>query len=150
MEIILKKEVPNLGFKDDLLEVKNGYARNYLIPKGLAILATESEKKILSENLKQKSFKEEKIVSDLNKIAEDIQKLNLKIYAKVTDNSNKLFGSVTSLNLSETLDDLGHKLDKKYISIIGGTIKSIGKYSAKIRLHREVKFNINFEVLKEK
>ena len=138
MEIILKKEVPNLGFKDDLLEVKNGYARNYLIPKGLAILATESEKKILSENLKQKSFKEEKIVTDLNKIAEDIQKLDIKIYAKVTDNSNKLFGSVSSLNLSETLDDLGHKLDKKYISIIGGTIKSIGKYSAKIRLHREV------------
>ena len=114
-----------MGFKDDLLEVKNGYARNYLIPKGLAILATESEKKILSENLKQKSFKEEKIVTDLNKIAEDIQKLDIKIYAKVTDNSNKLFGSVSSLNLSETLDDLGHKLDKKYISIIGGTIKSV-------------------------
>lgn len=148
MEIILKKDVDNLGFKDDIVTVKNGYGRNYLIPKGLAVLATPSEKKVLAENLKQKAFKEKHIVEEAEKVAKAIKALELKILAKVGA-GDKLFGSVSSSDVAEELGKLGHTVDKKFINIPGGTIKRAGKYEASIRLHRDVVVSFPFEVVAE-
>jgi len=149
MELILKQDVANLGFKDDLVSVKNGYGRNYLIPHGYAVLATSSAKKVLAENLKQRAFREESIIKGANKIAEAIKGLELKITAK-TGEGNKLFGSVSNANLAEALATEGHELEKKFITIAGGLIKRLGKYDAKIRLHRDVVVDLSFEVVEEK
>jgi large subunit ribosomal protein L9 len=149
MELILKKDVENLGFKDDLVKVKNGYGRNYLIPKGFAVLATVSAKKVLAETLKQRAFKEAKLIKDANKVAEAISALEIKIAAKA-GTGDKLFGSVNNANLAEALETAGHSIDKKYINVIGGTIKRLGKSQAKIRLHREVIVNLDFDVVAEK
>jgi len=149
MELILKKDVENLGFKDDLIKVKNGYGRNYLIPKGYAVLATESAKKVLAETLKQRAFKEAKLIKDANKVAEALATLEIKITAKA-GTGDKLFGSVNNANLAEALEAAGHKIDKKFISVSGGSIKRLGKCQAKIRLHREVIVDFNFEVVAEK
>jgi len=149
MELILKQDVANLGFKDDLVSVKNGYGRNYLIPHGYAVLATSSAKKGLAENLKQRAFREESIIKGANKIAEAIKGLELKITAK-TGEGNKLFGSVSNANLAEALATEGHELEKKFITIAGGLIKRLGKYDAKIRLHRDVVVDLSFEVVEEK
>ncbi|WP_340076581.1 50S ribosomal protein L9 [Leptobacterium sp. I13] len=148
MELILKKDVENLGFKDDVVVVKNGYGRNYLIPQGFAILATPSAKKVLAENLKQRAYKEKKIIEDAQKIADALTKLEVKILAKTAD-SDKLFGSVNNANLADTLEKEGHTIDKKYISITGGTVKRAGKYNATIRLHREVVVELPFDVVAE-
>ncbi|NOY48225.1 MAG: 50S ribosomal protein L9 [Chlorobi bacterium] len=149
MELILKKDVENLGFKDDLIKVKNGYGRNYLIPKGFAILATVSAKKVLAETLKQRAFKEAKLIKDANKIAEALGALEIKIAAKA-GTGTKLFGSINNANLAEALETAGQSIDKKYISVLGGTIKRLGKSQAKIRLHREVIIDLDFEVVAEK
>lgn len=149
MELILKEDVQNLGFKDDMVTVKNGYGRNYLIPQGLAQLATPSAKKVLAENLKQRAHKEKKIVSEANKIAEAIKALELKIGAKAGV-GDKLFGSITNIDLAEALGKEGHEIDKKFISIQGGTVKRTGPYNAQIRLHREVIVDFPFEVVAEK
>ncbi|MFK5891561.1 MAG: 50S ribosomal protein L9 [Flavobacteriaceae bacterium] len=149
MELILKKDVENLGFKDDLIKVKNGYGRNYLIPKGFAILATVSAKKVLAETLKQRAFKEAKLIKDANKIAEALGALEIKIAAKA-GTGTKLFGSINNANLAEALETAGQSVDKKYISVLGGTIKRLGKSQAKIRLHREVIVDLDFEVVSEK
>lgn len=149
MEIILKEDIQNLGFKDDLVKVKNGYGRNYLIPQGLGILATSSAKKILAENLKQQAHKEKKIVDGANKIAEAIKQLDIKIPAK-TGSGDKLFGSISNIDLADELHKAGHEIDKKYISMPGGTIKKIGSYSAQIRLHRDVVAELNFDVIADK
>jgi len=149
MELILKQDVANLGFKDDLVSVKNGYGRNYLIPHGYAVLATSSAKKVLAENLKQRAYREESIINDANKIAEAIKGLELKIAAK-TGEGNKLFGSISNANLAEALAVEGHELEKKFITIAGGLIKRLGKYDAKIRLHRDVVVDLSFEVIEEK
>jgi len=149
MELILKQDVANLGFKDDLVSVKNGYGRNYLIPHGYAVLATSSAKKVLAENLKQRAYREESIIKDANKIAEAIKGLELKIAAK-TGEGNKLFGSISNANLAEALAVEGHELEKKFITIAGGLIKRLGKYDAKIRLHRDVVVDLSFEVIEEK
>lgn len=146
MEIILKKDVENLGFKDDIVQVKPGYARNYLIPKGMAILATESAKKILAENLRQKAHKEAKIIDDARKLAESMQAVEIKIPVNV-GKGNKLFGSVSNADVSAHLSSMGFHVDKKYIYIPGTVIKNVGKYTAKIRLHRNVQFDLNFEVI---
>ncbi len=146
MELILKQDVENLGFKDDVVTVKNGYGRNFLIPQGQAILATASAKKVLAENLKQRAFKEQKIVDDANKVAEAIKALEIKIAAKV-GSGDKLFGSVNNINISEALEKEGQEIDKKYITVAGGSIKRLGKYTAAIRLHREVSVDLNFEVV---
>lgn len=148
MEIILKKDVDNLGFKDDIVVVKNGYGRNYLIPQGLAVLATPSAKKVLAENLKQKAFKEKHIVEEAEKVAKALKALELKITAKV-GSGDKLFGSVGSANIAEELEKAGHSIDKKFISVPGGSIKRAGKYEASIRLHRDVIVNFAFEVVGE-
>ncbi|MFC5195744.1 MULTISPECIES: 50S ribosomal protein L9 [Bizionia] len=150
MELILKQDVENLGFKDDVVTVKNGYGRNYLIPHGQAILATASAKKVLAENLKQRAFKDKKIIDDATKIAEAIKSLEIKITAKATEGASagdKLFGSITKADLVEAFEKEGHTIDKKFITITGGSIKRLGQYDAVIRLHREVTVELPFEVI---
>lgn len=148
MELILKKDVENLGFKDDIVAVKNGYGRNYLIPQGLAIMATPSARKVLAENLKQRAFKEQKIVDEATKIANGIKKLDIKITAKA-GSGDKLFGSVNNANLAEVFEKEGFQIDRKYISVSGGNIKRTGKYEATVRLHRDVIVELPFEVVAE-
>jgi len=145
MEIILLKDVENLGFIDDIVSVKNGYGRNYLIPQGYAVLATPSAKKVLAEKLKQRAFKEKHVVEEAQKLAEKLKALQVKIPAKV-GLGDKLFGSINNQNLAEVLAKEGFDIDKKYINVIGGNIKRIGKYNAKIRLHRDVIVDLDFEV----
>ena len=148
MEIILKQDVHNLGFKDDVVTVKNGYGRNYLIPQGFAILATPSAKKVLAENLKQKAFKEQHIIDEAKKTAKALLALAVKIVAKV-GTGDKLFGSINNGDVAQELAKAGHDIDKKFISIAGNTIKRTGKYNAAIRLHREVIIDFPFEVVAE-
>ena len=149
MEIILSQDVANLGFKDDIVSVKNGYGRNYLIPKGYGKLATDSAKKVLAENIKQRAFKEQKIVADANKIAEAIKGLDMKLSAKVAEGGHKLFGSVTTIDLAAAFDKAGQSIEKKFISITGGSVKALGKYTASVRLHRDVVVDVTFEVVAE-
>ncbi|WP_281540411.1 50S ribosomal protein L9 [Maribacter aestuarii] len=148
MELILKKDVENLGFKDDVVNVKNGYGRNYLIPNGLAAMATASAKKVLAENLKQRAHKEKKIVDAANKTADALKALEMKITAK-TGAGDKLFGSVTTIDLAAALEKEGHSIDKKFINIQGGSVKRTGPYNAQIRLHRDVVVDFPFEVIAE-
>jgi len=122
MEVILKKDVENLGFADDILTVKNGYARNFLIPQGHAVLATSSAKKVLAETLKQRAFKEEKIVKDAKAVASKLEGLEIKLAAKVGE-GDKLFGSVSNADLAEALEKEGISLERKYITVPGGNIK---------------------------
>ena len=146
MELILRQDVDGLGFKDDIVTVKNGFGRNYLIPQRSAILATISAKKVLAENLKQRAFKEKKIVDDANKLAEAILALEIKIAAKV-GTGDKVFGSVNNINVAEAIEKEDISIDKKFINVIGGNIKRLGKYNAIIRLHREVTVDLPFEVI---
>ena len=147
MELILKNDVPNLGFKDDLVSVKNGYGRNYLIPQGLAILATPSSKKVLAENIKQREYKEKKAVDEANKLVKKLSKLELKIGAK-SGTGGKLFGSISNSDLNSELSNLGYDFDKKIIKIMGGSVKRLGTYVATLRLHRNVIHELSFEVIK--
>ncbi len=148
MELILRKDVENLGFADDLVNVKNGYGRNFLIPQGQAVLATPSAKKVLAETLKQRAFKEKKVIDAANKEAEKLNGLEIKIVAK-TGEGDKLFGSVTNADLAEALEKEGVSIEKKYINIAGGAIKRTGPYDATIRFHRDVVNTFTFDVVAE-
>jgi len=148
MEVILKQDVENLGFKDDIVAVKNGYGRNFLIPQGQAVLATGSAKKVLAENLKQRAFKEAKVVEEATKVAEAIKGLEIKITAKVGEGT-KLFGSVSNIDVAEAIAKAGVEIEKKYIKVTGGLIKRTGKYNASVRLHRSVVSEISFEIVAE-
>jgi large subunit ribosomal protein L9 len=148
MEIILKQDISNLGFKDDLIIVKNGYGRNYLIPQGFAVLATDSAKKIHAENLKQRAHKEEKIKKEASELAAKIQTLSLKVGAKVSS-TGKIFGSVNTIQLSDALAKEGVDIDRKKIVLKVDTIKEVGEYTAIAKLHREVSAEIKFEVVAE-
>lgn len=148
MELILKKDVENLGFKDDVVNVKNGYGRNYLIPQGFAALATPSAKKVLDETLKQRAYKEQKNIEEAKKQAAKVKDLDLKLTAKA-GSGDKMFGSISDADLSEALAKEGIELDKKYINIAGGNIKRLGQYEATLRFHREVITTITFEVVGE-
>ena len=148
MELILKQDVENLGFKDDIVTVKNGYGRNFLIPQGHAILATASAKKVLAETLKQRAYKEKSIIEEAEKAAEVLTNLEIKITAKAGE-GDKLFGSVNNANLAEALEKEGVTLDKKFISIAGGLIKRTGQYEATLRFHRDVIRTLKFDVLPE-
>lgn len=148
MELILKQDVENVGFKDDVVTVKNGYGRNFLIPQGVAILATSSAKKVLAENVKQRAFKEAKIIEDATKVANAIKELEIKISSKV-GTGDKLFGSVNNANVAEAITKSGTEIDKKFIKVIGGSVKRLGKYNASVRLHRAVIVDIVFEVVAE-
>jgi large subunit ribosomal protein L9 len=148
MEIILKQDIQNLGYKDDIISVKNGYARNYLIPKGLAINATTGAKKVHQEILKQRAHKEEKVKKEAQTIAESLKSVSLTIGAK-TSSKGKIFGSVNTIQLSEALKEKGFEIDRKNITIKEDLIKEIGKYTAKIRLHKEVHIEVPFEIIAE-
>ena len=148
MELILKQDVENLGFKDDIVTVKSGYGRNFLIPQGHAVMATASAKKVLAETLKQRAFKEKSIIEAAQKTANALAELEVKISSKVGA-GDKLFGSVNNIYLAAALQNEGHDIDKKYINVIGGNVKRLGKYNAVIRLHREVTVDFPFEVVAE-
>ena len=148
MELILKKDVENLGFADDLVNMKNGYGRNFLIPRGHAILATPSAKKVLAETLKQRAFKEKKVINDAQVEADKLNGLEIKITAK-TGEGDKLFGSVTNGDLAEALEKEGVSIEKKFISVAGGSIKRTGQYEATIRFHRDVISSFIFDVIAE-
>ena len=146
MELILKQDVQNLGFKDDVVTVKNGYGRNFLIPQGVAILATSSAKKVLAENLKQKAHKEAKVVADAKATAEAIKALEIKITAKA--GGEKLFGSITNIDIAEALAKGGQQVERKFIT--SGIVKRTGKYTASVRLHRDVIVELDYEIVAEK
>jgi large subunit ribosomal protein L9 len=148
MEIILKQDIQNLGYKDDIVKVKDGYAQNYLIPKGLAINATASNKKVHQEILKQRAHKEEKIKQEALSIADKLKSVSLTIGAK-TSSKGKIFGSVNTIQLSEALKEKGFEIDRKIITIKEDLIKEVGKYTAKVRLHKEVQIEIPFEIVAE-
>ena len=147
MKVVLIQNVENLGKIGDSINVKNGYARNFLIPKGKAVIATDSAVKVLEEKLRQQSGKEEKVVADANSIAEVISNLDIKVKAKVAEDGQKLFGSVTTVQFTDALETMGHEIDKRFVKL--STIKEIGKYEAEVRLHRNVSVTIPFEVVAE-
>lgn len=148
MEIILLQDVPKLGQKDDLVKVKNGYGNNFLIPKGLAIAASGSAKKIHAENLRQRAHKEEKIKIEAKSIADKLAGLKIVVGAK-TSTSGKIFGSVNTIQIAESLKEKGFDIDRKNITLPEDQIKEVGTYKAVIKLHREVKVEIEFEIIAE-
>ncbi|MDT0686506.1 50S ribosomal protein L9 [Autumnicola psychrophila] len=148
MELILKKDVDKLGFKDDVVNVKNGYGRNFLIPQGYAELATPSTRKVLAETLKQRAYKEQKNIDEAKAQAEKLNNIEIKLTAK-SGAGDKLFGSITDADLAEALSKEGVSIDRKYISIAGGNIKRLGQYEATLRFHREVISNFTFDVVGE-
>jgi len=149
MEVILKQDVANVGYKDDIVTVKNGFGRNYLIPQGLAILATGTNKKVIAENKKQKSYKDDKIRNEAMTVAKALETINLKIGAKA-GTSGKIFGSVNAIQIAQALkEQFNFDLDRKNIEVDGESIKELGNYKAKIKLHKEVSVEIDFEVFAE-
>ncbi len=148
MEIILLQDVARLGSKDDLIAVKSGYGRNFLIPQKLAIIATESAKKVLAENTKQRAHKEAKLKDLSLSVAERLKTLQLVIGAK-TSSTGKIFGSVNTIMLAEAINSKGFEIDRKQISIAEDSVKEVGNYTAKIKLHKEVIIELGFEVVSE-
>ena len=146
MKIILKEDVSGLGYKDDVVEVKSGYGRNYLIPFGKAVIATPSALKVLAENQRQRAHKLAKIKADAEALATAIADVKLTIGAK-TSATGTIFGSVNSLQIAEALEKLGHNVDRKLIDI--EPVKEVGEYTATIRLHKEVTAQVAFEVVAE-
>lgn len=147
MKVILKEDITNLGYKDDVVEVKSGYGRNYLIPQRLAVIASPSALKVLAENLKQRAHKIAQIKADAEAIAESLKDVSLTISAK-TSPTGTIFGSVTNIQIAEALEKLGHNIDRKII-FIKDNVKEVGKYTATVKLHKEVSVEIPFEVIPE-
>jgi len=148
MEVILKKNVDGLGEVDDLIAVKNGFGRNYLIPQGVAILATDSTKKVREENLRQRAHKIQKVKDEAQKAAKKLEDAVVKVGAKVGENG-KIFGSVTNLQLADALQKLGFEVERKNIQIINEPIKEIGTFDAKVKLYKDIVSEIKFEVVGE-
>ena len=146
MEIILLTDIANLGHKDDIVDVKQGYGRNYLIPQGYAILATPSARKVVAENLRQRAHKEAKLRAEAEELAAKLAEVKLTVGAK-TSSTGKIFGSVNSIMISESLKEKGFDIDRK--KIVLKDVKEIGTYTALIKLHREVKVDVEFEVVSE-
>lgn len=147
MQVILKEDVLNLGYKDDIVTVKDGYGRNYLIPQQKAVIASESAKKVLAENLRQRAHKLEKIKADAQELAAKIDGLALTIGAK-TSSTGTIFGSVSNIQVADALSKQGFEVDRKLI-IIKDTVKEVGLYKATIKLHKEVSAEISFDVVSE-
>ena len=147
MKIILKEDIPSLGYKDDVVEVKSGYGRNYLIPTGKAVIANESALKVLAENQEQRAHKLAKIKADAEALAESMKDVTLTIGAK-TSSTGTIFGSVNNIQIAEALEKLGFNVDRKLI-VIKETIKEVGSYKALLKLHKEVSLEIPFEVVAE-
>ncbi|MCZ2277139.1 MAG: 50S ribosomal protein L9 [Bacteroidia bacterium] len=145
MQVILKQDIKKLGYTDDVVIVKNGYAMNYLIPKGMAVAATTSNLKVHNENVRQRAHKMKKIEDDASQLASMIENVTLIVPMKVGE-KGKLYGSVTTQNLADVLKKMGHKIDKKQIHLPQEHIRQLGSYVAEIVLHRNVKVNVNFEV----
>ncbi|HAW59410.1 MAG TPA: 50S ribosomal protein L9 [Bacteroidales bacterium] len=149
MEVILIQDVPKLGYTDEIVNVKNGYALNYLIPKGYAIMATPSNRKVLAENLKQKAFKQERVKNEALELAKKLDGLLIRVGAKASS-SGKIYGSVNALQIAEVLKNQHSiEVDRKRIFIDGDSIKELGTYTATINLQKEVKATIQFEVFAE-
>jgi len=149
MEVILKQDVPSLGYTNEKVNVKPGYARNFLIPQGMAILATGTNKKILAENLKQKAFKADRVRNEAEELAKGLKDITVKIGAKAAE-SGKIFGSVNAIQIAQALkDQFKFDIDRKKIHVDGEHIKELGTYKARIILHKEVQLDINFEVFGE-
>lgn len=146
MKIILKEDIANLGYKDDVVEVKNGYGRNYLIPTGKAVIASESALKVLAENQRQRAHKLERIKAEAEAAAAALEGVKLTIGAK-TSSTGTIFGSVNAIQIAEALEKLGHNIDRKVISL--EAVKEVGNYTATIRLHRDVTVEVPFEVVAE-
>ena len=147
MDIILQENVEKLGFKNEIVSVKNGYGRNFLIPKGLGILATESAVKVLNENLKQQAKKEETEITKATKIADALPKLEIILKGKVADGGTKLFGSIKTTQFTDALQALGHTIDASFVKL--PKVKELGKYEAEVRLHRMVSVNVAYTVIAE-
>lgn len=147
MKIILKEDVPTLGYKDDVVTVKDGYGRNYLIPQGKAVVATESALKVLTENLKQRAHKLAQLKKDAEAQAAKLQGISLTIGAKVSS-TGKIFGSVGAIQVAEALEKAGFEVDRKII-VIKDAVKEVGNYAAILKLHREVSVDVPFEVVAE-
>ena len=148
MDSILKQDIPNLGHKDEIITVKDGYARNYLIPKGMAVNATASVKKMHEEILRQRAHKEEQIRLEAESLAEKMKDIKLSIGAK-TSTKGKIFGSVNTIQLAEALKEEGFEVDRKNITIKEELIKEVGSYTATVKLHKEVQVEIPFEIFAE-
>ncbi|MBO7554158.1 MAG: 50S ribosomal protein L9 [Bacteroidaceae bacterium] len=146
MQVILKEDVANLGYKDDIVNVKPGYGRNYLIPTGKAVIATESAKKVLAENLRQRAHKLEKIKNDASALAEKLKDVALVISTKVSP-TGSIYGSVSNIQIADELAKLGFEIDRKSINV--EDVKAVGNYVAKVKLHKEVSAEIPFEVVAE-
>ena len=147
MEIILKEDIVNLGYKNDIVTVKSGYGRNYLIPTGKAVIASPAAKKMLAEELKQRAHKLEKIKKDAEELAAKLEGVSLKIATKVSS-TGTIFGSVGNIQIAEELAKLGHKIDRKII-LVNDAVKEVGNYKAIVKLHKEVSVEIPFEVVAE-
>lgn len=147
MQVILKEDVVNLGYKDDIVTVKDGYGRNYLLPQKKAVIATESAKKMLAENLKQRAHKLEKIKKDAEELASKLKDVSLIIGTK-TSSTGTIFGSVGNIQIAEALEKLGFNIDRKVI-LLREAIKEVGQYKATVKLHKEVLVEIPFEVISE-
>lgn len=146
MLVILKEDIANLGFKDEIVEVKPGYGRNFLIPRGLAVIASESAQKVLAENQRQRAHKLAKIKADAEAVAAKMDGVKLTIVAK-TSSTGTIFGSVTNIQIAEELEKLGFELNRKMIHV--ASIKEIGNYVAKVRLHKDVTVEVPFTVESE-
>jgi large subunit ribosomal protein L9 len=148
MEVILKQDIKGLGYKDDMVSVANGYGRNFLLPKGMATLATDSAKKMHAEIMKQRAFKEDKLRKEAASNAEKLAGVSIKVGAKAGENG-KIFGSVTTIQIAEALNKSGYQVERKNIEINDEHIKQVGTYSAKVRLYKDIFATVAFEVIGE-
>ena len=148
MKVILKENIEKLGFKDEIVDVKNGFARNFLIPKNKAVIATENAIKVLNEKLRQQESRLNEEIENANKIVEELSKLSIVIKSKLQEDGKKLFGSISSKQLVDEIGKQGIEIDRKFVKL--SSIKEIGSYTAEIRLHRKVNCSIEFTVVSDK
>ena len=148
MKVILKENIEKLGFKDEIVDVKNGFARNFLIPKNKAVIATENAIKVLNEKLRQQESRLNEEIENANKTVEELSKLTIVIKSKLQEDGKKLFGSISSKQLVDEISKLGIEIDRKFVKL--SSIKEIGSYTAEIRLHRKVNCSIEFTVVSDK
>lgn len=148
MEIILKQDVLNLGVNGEIVKVKSGYARNYLIPKGLGILATESNRKVIEENNRQATYQENKLTTDAEAMASELKNISIKLLVKV-GTTGKLFGSITNLQVSRSLKELGYNIDRKDITFTD-EIKEIGDYTIIVKIYKNIEAEVKLEIIKDK
>jgi large subunit ribosomal protein L9 len=148
MEVILKQDIEKLGYENDTVKVKDGYGRNYLIPQGMAIMANATNKKVLAEVQRQKSFKEEKLRNEAQTTAKLLEKVSITIGAKA-GTSGKIFGSVNAIQIADALAEKGYEIDRRKIIVDGDAIKELGEYTAKVNLYKEIKGEVKFTVVAE-